>query len=80
MSEEILEYLERVRTYKLGKWAYRSHRLTPYLLASRGFKAVSATTSECHICQVQVNFERLPIDEDDEKIEHELQEQLAHHK
>lgn len=67
MSEELLEYLERVCTYKLGKWLYRSHRLSPYLLATRGFQAVSATVAECHICQVQVNFEGLSLENEDEQ-------------
>jgi hypothetical protein len=43
MSDELYEYLERVRTYKLGKWLYRSSKLSPYVLASRGFQAVSPT-------------------------------------
>jgi hypothetical protein len=60
------EYLERVRTFKLGKWLYRSHRLSPYVLAMRGFKATSPTIAECHICQAQINFESLNLAEDNE--------------
>lgn len=62
-----------MRTYKLGKWLYRSHRLSPYVLASHGFRAASDSLAECHICQAQVDFSGLSLDESNEQLEHELE-------
>lgn len=69
MSDELYEYLDRVRTFKLGKWLYRSSKLSPYVLASRGFQAISPVVAECHLCQTQVSFEGLSLSEDTHPLE-----------
>lgn len=57
MTELLFETLERVRTYKILKWNFRSIELFhPYYLALQGYECVAFDVIECSICKNRVEF------------------------